>query len=60
MTLKVSAFSVDGKQSIHVIKTGNKNDPSSIGKKAGEELLKKGVNDLAINWREKVEEWNKK
>ena len=59
MTLKVSAFSVDGKQSIHVIKTGNKNDPSSIGKKAGEELLK-GVNDLAINWREKVEEWNKK
>jgi len=60
ITLKVSAFSVDGKQSIHVTKTGNKNDPTFLGKQAGEELLQKGVNDLAINWREKVEEWNKK
>ena len=59
MTLTVSAFSVDGKQSLHVSKTGNKNDPKSLGKSAGEELQKKGVNDLALNWREKVEEWNK-
>ena len=60
MDLKVSAFSVDGKKSIFVEHTGNKNDPYSLGKKAGEELRKKGVNDLALNWREKVEEWNKK
>ena len=59
MTLSVSAFSVDGKQSLHVTKTGNKNDPKSIGKSAGEELRTKGVNVLALNWREKVEEWNK-
>ena len=59
MTLTVSAFSVDGKQSLHVSKTDNKNDPKSLGKSAGEELQKKGVNDLALNWREKVEEWNK-
>ena len=59
MTLIVSAFSVDGKQSLHVSKTGNKIDPKSLGKSAGEELRKKGVNDLALNWREKVEEWNK-
>ena len=59
MTLSVSAFSVDGKQSLHVTKTGNKDDPKSIGKSAGEELRTKGVNDLALNWREKVEEWNK-
>ena len=59
MTLTVSAFSVDGKQSLHVSKTDNKNDPKSLGKSAGEELRKKGVNDLALNWREKVEEWNK-
>ncbi|MDH3313019.1 MAG: hydroxymethylbilane synthase [Nitrosopumilus sp.] len=59
MTLTVSAFSVDGKQSLQVSKTGSKNDPQSLGKNAGEELREKGVNDLALNWREKVEEWNK-
>jgi hydroxymethylbilane synthase len=59
MTLMVSAFSVDGKQSLQVSKTGSKNDPDSLGKNVGEELCEKGVNDLALNWREKVEEWNK-
>lgn len=58
MTLTVTAFSVDGKQSLQVTKTGSKNDPASLGKNVGEELRKKGVNDLALNWREKVEEWN--
>ncbi len=60
MSIKVSAFSVDGIQSIFVTKTGIKDDPYSLGRKAGEELRQKGVNDLALNWREKVEEWNKK
>ena len=59
MILTVSAFSVDGKQSLQVNKTGKKEDPKSLGKNAGEELCRKGVNDLALNWREKVEEWNK-
>ncbi len=59
MRIQVSAFSVDGKQSLHVTKTGRKNDPCSLGKVAGKELRQKGVNDLALNWREKVEEWNK-
>ena len=59
MSLTVIAFSVDGKQFLQVTKTGDKNDPKSLGKIAGEELRKKGVNDLALNWREKVEEWNK-
>jgi hydroxymethylbilane synthase len=59
MTLTVVAFSVDGKKSIQVNKTGDKNDPKSLGKSAGEELREKGVNELALNWREKVEEWNK-
>jgi len=57
--LTVTAFSVDGKQSLQVNTTGAKEDPKSIGKRAGEELREKGVNDLALNWREKVEEWNK-
>ena len=59
MTMNVSAFSVDGKKSLFVSKSGNKNDPLSLGKRVGEELREKGVNDLAINWRKKVEEWNK-
>ncbi len=59
MNLSVSAFSVDGKKSIIVKKSGPKNDPASLGKRVGEELRDKGVNDLALNWREKVEEWNK-
>ena len=59
MTLTVFAFSVDGKQSLHVSKTGKKDDPRYLGKITGEELRAKGVNDLALNWREKVEEWNK-
>jgi len=59
MTLSVVAFSVDGKKSIQVKKSGDKKDPKSLGKSAGEELREKGVNELALNWREKVEEWNK-
>ena len=59
ITLDVIAFSVDGKKSIKVSITGDKNNPYSIGKTAGEQLRKKGINDLALNWREKVEEWNK-
>ncbi|MCE9652755.1 MAG: hydroxymethylbilane synthase [Nitrosarchaeum sp.] len=59
MTLSVSAFSVDGKKLLFVEKSGDKNDPFSLGKIVGMELREKGVNDLAINWRKKVEEWNK-
>ena len=60
LSLQVSAFSVDGKKFLYVNKTGSKSDPYSLGKSVGEELREKGVNDLALNWREKVEEWNKK
>lgn len=60
LTIKVSAFSVDGSKSITVEKTGDKYDPVSLGKLAGRELGEMGINDLALNWREKVEEWNRK
>jgi len=59
MTLDVSVFSVDGKESLFVSVIGDKNNPKAIGKSAGEQLREKGVKDLALNWREKVEEWNK-
>jgi len=60
MTIKVIAFSVDGKKSMTVEKQGPKDNPKELGRLAGEELQKQGVNELALNWREKVEEWNKK
>ncbi len=60
ISLQVMAFSVDGTKSIHAEKTGDKEDPVGLGKIVGEELIKQGVNELALNWREKVEEWNKK
>lgn len=59
MTLDVSVFSVDGKESLSVSVIGDKINPKSLGKNAGEQLREKGVHDLALNWREKVEEWNK-
>ena len=58
MTLTVYAFSVDGKQSLQVTRSGDKNNPKLLGKLVGEELRSKGINDLALNWREKVDEWN--
>lgn len=60
LILDVSAFSVDGKKSIVIKKSGPKNNPHHLGEIVGKELQEKGVNDLALNWREKVEEWNKK
>lgn len=60
LTLKVSAFSVDGSKSITVEKTGDKSDPVSLGSLVGRELQDRGINDLALNWRENVEEWNRK
>ena len=60
LTLTVVAYSVDGKKSITVEKKGNKKDPKNIGKISGEELNRQGINELALNWRESVEEWNKK
>ena len=59
MTLDVSVFSVDGKESLSVSVIGDKINSKSLGKSAGEQLLEKGAKDLALNWREKVEEWNK-
>lgn len=59
ITLRVAAFSVDGSKSLFVEQTGRKDDPKSLGKQVAEELLKKGVKELAANWRKRVEEWNK-
>lgn len=60
LTLRVSAFSVDGSRSIAVERAGPKSDPVSLGNLAAAELRERGIDGLALNWREKVEEWNRK
>lgn len=59
MNLTVVAYSIDGEKAIIVQKTGSKSDPYAVGKAAAEELQQKGVQELAANWREKLEEWNR-
>ncbi|WP_268541041.1 hydroxymethylbilane synthase [Candidatus Nitrosotenuis cloacae] len=59
MNLTVVAYSIDGEKAITVQKTGSRSDPHALGKAAAEELQQKGVQELAANWREKLEEWNR-
>ncbi|RNJ80322.1 MAG: hydroxymethylbilane synthase [Nitrosopumilus sp. B06] len=59
MTLTADAFSADGRESLRVVITGEKSDPNSIGRRAGEDMHGRGVGDLALNWRKKTEEWNR-
>lgn len=60
LNLSVSAFSIDGQKSLFVHKRGPKDDPVTLGRQAAEELQNQGISELALNWREKVEEWNKR
>ena len=60
LKLTVSAYSVDGKKAITLEKTGEISKPKDLGKEIGEELQKTGIAEIASNWRESLEEWNKK
>ena len=60
LKLTVTAYSVDGKKSITVEKTGDIENPKNLGQSLGEELKKSGIAEIASNWRESLEEWNKK
>jgi len=59
LILKVGVYSMDGKKSILVEETGTIDNPFDLGKKIGNELKSQGVSEIASNWREKLEEWNK-
>ncbi|TLX66708.1 MAG: hydroxymethylbilane synthase, partial [Thaumarchaeota archaeon] len=60
LRLHVIVYSVDGSKSINVEKTGEPTQAKEIGKQLAIELAAKGIAELAKDWREKVEEWNKK
>lgn len=59
LDLTVVAYSIDGKQALIVNRSGPKSNSHQIGKEAADELQRKGVNDLAKDWRAKLDEWNK-
>ena len=60
LKLTVSAYSVDGKKAITLEKIGDIGKPRDLGKDIGEELQKTGIAEIASNWRESLDEWNKK
>jgi len=59
LILKVGVYSMDGKKSLLIEKSGNIENPLELGKKIGSELKSQGISEIASNWREKLEEWNK-
>ena len=59
LTLKVAVYSMDGKKSIILEKTGSMADAIQLGKSLGIELKDKGISEIASNWREELEKWNK-
>ena len=59
LTLKVAVYSMDGKKSIILEKTGSIEEPQALGRLLGDELRDRGVKEIASNWREELEEWNK-
>ena len=60
LTLSVTVYSVDGSKAIMVEKDSDLVDTHELGKQVASELASKGIAELAKNWREKVEEWNKR
>ena len=44
---------------ILIEESGTVDNPFELGKKIGNELKSQGVSEIASNWREKLEEWNK-
>ncbi len=60
LRLKVIVYSVDGSKSIMVEKDSDTTKANDLGKQVATELKEKGIADIAMNWREKVEEWNAK
>ena len=59
LTLKVAVYSMDGKKSIILEKSDNIDNAIELGKSLGDELRNRGVSEIASNWREELEEWNK-
>lgn len=60
LILDVTVYSVDGSKFISVTKQSGADKAKELGREAASELSAKGIEELAKDWRAKVEEWNKK
>ncbi len=60
LTLSVTVYSVDGSKFIAVKRDSEPTQANELGRQVASELSAKGIEELAKNWREKVEEWNQK
>lgn len=60
LTLSVTVYSVDGSKFIAVKQDSDPSQAKELGRQMASELSAKGIEELAKNWREKVEEWNAK
>ena len=60
LTLSVTVYSVDGSKFIAVKRNSEPTQANELGRQVASELSAKGIEELAKNWREKVEEWNQK
>jgi hydroxymethylbilane synthase len=60
LILTVTVYSVDGTKSMMVKKDSDLTHAKELGRLVASELSSKGIQELAKDWREKVEEWNKK
>lgn len=60
LTLSVTVYSVDGSKFITVKRDSEPTQAKELGRQIASELSAKGIEELAKNWREKVEEWNQK
>lgn len=63
IAIRADAFSIDGRDSITVDVTGRGRDPAAAaadaGRRAGMEMMEKGVSKLGLKWREGLAEWNR-
>lgn len=60
LILTVTVYSVDGTKSMMIKKDSKATHAKELGRQVASELSSKGIQELAKDWREKVEEWNKK
>ncbi len=62
IAIRADAFSIDGSDHITVDVAAGGRDPDAaadVGRRAGREMMAKGVSRLGLKWREGLAEWNR-
>ncbi|MDE0525355.1 MAG: hydroxymethylbilane synthase [Thaumarchaeota archaeon] len=62
IAIRADAFSIDGSDHITVDVAAGGRDPDAaadVGRRAGAEMMAKGVSRLGLKWREGLAEWNR-